>query len=261
MSVDQRPLDYHFSEIAGDFRALRFTDPEPVAYIQGQLASSPAIVGIELGSGTGRYTAELFAALDGRLTLHCVDACAEMLVELDRRLSGDYEGQYTITRGAVEEVRFAPGACDAVFSFNALHHFDLPRALRNVAAWLRPGGLAFLYTRTPSQNACSLWGRYFPGFVEKEHRLKDRATLLAAVAATPGLRWVETKRFAYTRRADLETVLDKVDHFHYSTFRLFRPDELEAAREVFFKRLLVIYPDPEDIVWRDYNLMFVIEKQ
>jgi SAM-dependent methyltransferase len=202
----------------------------------------------------------LLAALDGRLTLHCVDACAEMLAELDRRLSGDYEGRYTIIHGTVEEVRFAPGACDAVFSFNALHHFDLPRALRNIAAWLRPGGLAFLYTRTPAQNARNLWGRHFPGFVEKEDRLKGRATLLAAVGATPGLRWVETKRFAYSRRADLDAVLDKVDRFHYSTFRLYRGDELEVARELFLNRLVDAYSDPDDIFWTDYNMMLVVEK-
>ena len=51
-----------------------------------------------------------------------------------------------------------------------------------------------------------------------------------------------------------------MDRFHYSTFRLYRGDELEAAREVFLKRLLDVYPDPEDIFWTDYNLMLVAEK-
>jgi SAM-dependent methyltransferase len=261
MSVDQHPFGYHFSDVARGYSAQRFTDPEPVAYIRGEISSLPAIAGIELGCGTGRYTADLFAALDGRLALHCVDASGEMLAELDRRLNGDYEGRYTITHATVEEARFAPGACDVVFSFNALHHFDLPHALRNIAAWLRPGGLAFLYTRTPSQNARNLWGRHFPGFVEKEDRLKDRASLLAAVDATPGLRCVEMKRFTFSRRANLDIVLDKVDNFHYSTFRLYGGDDLKAAREVFLKRLLDVYPDPEDILWTDYNLMLVVEKQ
>ena len=259
--MDKHSFDHHFSHIAPDYSALRITDPEPVAYIREQIGSLPTISGIELGCGTGRYTAELFAALNSRLTMYCVDASIEMLAELDLRLNGDYKGQYTITHATIEEARFAPGACDAVFSFNALHHFDLLPALHNIATWLRPGGLAFLYTRTPSQNARNLWGRYFPGFVEKEDRLKDRTTLLAAVNTTPGLRLVETKRFTFARRADLDTVLERVDNFHYSTFRLYREDKLEAAREIFLKRLLDVYPDPQNISWADYNLMLVVEKQ
>lgn len=260
MSLVQMPLGYHFSEIACDYGDVRFTDSEPIRYIEAQLRGLPAIVGIELGCGTGRYTAELFAALDGRLRLHCVDASAAMLAELGRTLNVKYEGRYTATHRTAERVRFAPGAHDAVFAFNALHHFDLLRVLRNISEWLRPGGLAFLYTRTPSQNERGMWGRCFPGFAEKETRLKDADTLRAAVEATPGLRCVETKRFAYDRRADLKTVLDKVDNYHYSTFRLYRGGELEAATQGFIKRLRTEFPDPDNITWTDHNLMLVAAK-
>ena len=45
---------------------------------------------------------------------------------------------------------------------------DLGRFLAAGARVLKPGGLLFIYTRTPQQNARTIWGRYFPGFTEHE---------------------------------------------------------------------------------------------
>lgn len=254
-------FDSHFSNVAAHYDGVRFTDPEPVSYIQGWLRKALEINGIELGCGTGRYTAKLLATLGKKLRLHCVDANAEMLAQLRGRINNSRQRRYTLVRGAAEEVQFAPGSCDAVFSFNALHHFNLPLTLRNISHWLRSRGLAFLYTRTPTQNKRTLWGRYFPDFARKEKRLKSSAVLRSAVDATPGIETVEVKCFAFSRSASLKNLLNKVHSYHYSTFRMYGRLELGAACETFARRLKEDFPDTDDIHWTDYNLMLTIEKE
>lgn len=260
MTVDSRIFDSHFDDVAAHYRNVRFTDHEPIHFIRNHIRGAEPMQGVELGCGTGRYSVELLQTLPG-LHLHCVDTSTAMLEELDRRLKQDYAGRFESVQGRSEEVHFEPGSIDAVFSFNALHHFNLPHTLRRIALWLRPEGRTFLYTRTPTQNAMTLWGQYFPDFAERENRLKTAAQLREAIDAAPGLRWVEEKRFEFIRRADLLTVLKKVDHFHYSTFRLYSGDELETARQRFIKRLKRDFPDPRRIQWTDYNLMVVLEKR
>ena len=80
-------------------------------------------------------------------------------------------------RCEAEQLPLADRSVDIVTSFNAVHHFDLERFTREVARVLRPGGHLFVYTRTPEQNAESIWGRAFPGFLSHESRLQDETTL------------------------------------------------------------------------------------
>ena len=51
---------------------------------------------------------------------------------------------------------------------------------------IKKDGLIFIYTRTRSQNACNIWGQYFPFFCEKEtggaQRKPAPATIRVAVA-------------------------------------------------------------------------------
>jgi hypothetical protein len=63
------------------------------------------------------------------------------------------------------------------------------------------GGRLFVYTRTPEQNARTIWGRWFPGFTEREQRLYSEATLTD------------------------ERLRAQVEGRHHSTFSLYRPDE------------------------------------
>ncbi|MFQ5704531.1 MAG: hypothetical protein ACE5HT_10975 [Gemmatimonadales bacterium] len=40
---------------------------------------------------------------------------------------------------------------------------------------LQPEGKLILYTRTPEQNQCTIWGKFFPHFAERETRLHEEA--------------------------------------------------------------------------------------
>jgi SAM-dependent methyltransferase len=156
-------------------------------------------------------------------------------------------GEATALRCDAERLPLAHESVDFVTSFNAVHHFDLRRFTREVARVLRPGGHLFVYTRTPEQNAKSIWGRAFPGFVTHESRLHDENTLVRTFRE---LGTVETTSFTFARCSTAARLAARVRGGAYSTFHRYRPDELEAALNRFLEHL-----GDRDVEWHDHNLL------
>jgi hypothetical protein len=142
---------------------------------------------------------------------------------------------------------------DVVTAFNCVHHFGLGRFLTAAARVLAPGGQLFIYTRTPQQNARTIWGRYFPGFTEHEQRLHSQAAFRDAVRRTGGLQVVATQTFKHPRTSTAERLQAQAEGRHYSTFSLYTPKELRAAIATFLARL----PSPE-VSWVDEHLLVVV---
>jgi hypothetical protein len=140
-----------------------------------------------------------------------------------------------------------------ITAFNCVHHFDLGRFLTAVARVLRPDGQLFIYTRTPRQNARTIWGRYFPGFAEHEQRLHSEAALRDAVRRTDGLKVVATQAFKHPRSSTVERLRAQAEGRHYSTFSLYTTEELRASIATFLDRL----PGPE-VSWVDEHLLVVV---
>ena len=140
--------------------------------------AAPSLAWCRLRDGTVHAAAAWPAA--GRLAAGC-----------GRRLSGDAGTAQAASRGhavgmvpppaAAEELPLRTASLDLVTVFNCVHHFDLGRFLAAAARVLQPGGQLFIYTRTPQQNARTIWGRYFPGFTENEQRLHSQAAIRDAV--------------------------------------------------------------------------------
>jgi SAM-dependent methyltransferase len=145
---------------------------------------------------------------------------------------------------------------DFVTAFNCVHHFDLARFLAAVARVLRPGGQLFIYTRTPQQNARTIWGRYFPGFTEHEQRLHSEAALREAIRRTGGLTVAAAQAFRHRRSSTAERLRAQAEGRHYSTFSLYAPDEFRASIATFLARL----PGPE-VSWVDEHLLIVAQRQ
>ena len=118
---------------------------------------------------------------------------------------------------------------------------------------LQPGGQLFIYTRTPQQNARTIWGRYFPGFTQHEQRLHSEAAFQDAVRRTDGLKVVATQTFQHPRTSTAERLRAQAEGRHYSTFSLYTPDELRSSIATFLSRL----PSPE-VCWVDEHLLVVI---
>jgi SAM-dependent methyltransferase len=239
----------HFAQVAAAYESLRTTDEAPVWRIRELLPDRP-VVGLDVGCGTGRYSRLLRTALPEGSLLLASDLSAAMLAELQ---AGNRRPTWVAPlRSTAEELPLRDGSLDLVTSFNSVHHFDLPRFLASSARVLRPGGQLFVYTRTPQQNARTIWGRHFPGFVEREQRLHSERALRAGVRQTPGLALAGTHRFRYARSSTRERLRAQAEGRHYSTFSLYPPEELARAIEQFLARL----PHP-NVSWADEHLLVV----
>jgi ubiquinone/menaquinone biosynthesis C-methylase UbiE len=241
----------HFEGVAAVYESLRTTDEAPVRRICQLLADRP-VTGVDIGCGTGRYTRLLRALLPDGSRLAASDVSAAMLAQLQAG-NQDHARAVAPLLAAAEELPLRAASLDVVTAFNCVHHFDLDRFLASVARVLKPGGQLFIYTRTPQQNARTIWGRYFPGFTEHEQRLHTEAAFRDAVSRTGGLTVAATQAFQHPRSSTAERLRAQAEGRHYSTFSLYTPQELRAAIATFLARL----PGPE-VCWVDEHLLVVV---
>jgi SAM-dependent methyltransferase len=241
----------HFDRVAAAYESLRTTDEAPVRRIRELVPDRP-VTGLDVGCGTGRYSRLLRGLLPDGSLLVVSDASAAMLAQLEAGNHGQTTGVVPLLSTA-EELPLRTASLDLVTAFNCVHHFDLGRFLTAAARVLRPDGQLFIYTRTPQQNARTIWGRYFPGFTEHEQRLHSAAAFRDAVRRTDGLKMVATQTLKHPRSSTVERLRAQAEGRHYSTFSLYTPDDLRASIATFLARL----PHPE-VAWVDEHLLVVV---
>ncbi|HXL94282.1 MAG TPA: class I SAM-dependent methyltransferase [Streptosporangiaceae bacterium] len=241
----------HFERVAAVYESLRTTDEAPVRRI-GQFLPGGPVTGLDIGCGTGRYTRLLRELLPDGSLLVAADLSAAMLAQLKAGSRGPAHGVVPLLSTA-EELPLRTSSLDLVTAFNCVHHFDLARFLTAVARVLQPGGQLFILTRTPQQNARTIWGRYFPGFTEHEQRLHSEAAIQDAVSGTGGLTMVAAQNLQHPRTSTAGRLRDQAQGRHYSTFSFYTPQELRASIATFLARL----PSPE-VSWVDEHLLVIV---
>jgi ubiquinone/menaquinone biosynthesis C-methylase UbiE len=244
----------HFERVAARYESLRTTDEAPVRAISQFLPCRP-VTGLDIGCGTGRYTRLLRAVLPGGSRLAASDVSAAMLAQL-KAASQRHADEVAPLRAAAEELPLRAASLDVVTAFNCVHHFDLGRFLAAAARVLAPGGQLFIYTRTPQQNARTIWGRYFPGFTEHEQRLHSEDALRDAVRRTGGLTVAATQTFHHPRTSTAGRLRAQAEGRHYSTFSLYPPLELRAAIATFVASL-----PSREVSWIDEHLLVIADKR
>ncbi len=247
----------HFAKVAGVYRDIRTTDEKPILYIRNQLANRTVITAADIGCGAGRYDLLLFRHLSN-LHLTCVDISVEMLTELSRYLDRNGIREFETITASVEELVFEDESLDCVFTFNAVHHFDFPLFLAKAGRIIREDGVIFIYTRTPEQNAASVWGQYFPDFCDKETRLYRKEEMERWIAEADQLRMISTKTFRYARTSSLKGLLEQARNRHYSTFSLYSEAEFERACQAFEASVRHQFGDSAEVRWHDQNILLQI---
>ena len=166
-------MDDHFERVAAVYESRRTTDEAPVRRISQFLPDRP-VVGLEIGCGTGRYPRLLSAMLPAGSLLIASDMSAAMLAEL-KAGKNDHGSKVVPLLSTAEEPPWAdresrPG--HRVQLCSPLRPRSVPdrRSPSSAARW--PASPT--YTRTPEQNARTIWGRHFPGFNEREQSVAQR---------------------------------------------------------------------------------------
>ncbi|GLW65026.1 type 11 methyltransferase [Actinomadura rubrobrunea] len=91
---------------------------------------------LDLGAGTGKLTEVLLRTGVPAEAITAVEPDPDMLAELRRRVPG-----VRAEAGSAEEIPLDDGAVDAVLVGQALHWFDMDRALPQIVRVLAPGGV------------------------------------------------------------------------------------------------------------------------
>ena len=257
--ADDTKIHTHFSRIAKIYHQVRTTDEAPIRFIRDQLDGLASITVADFGCGAGRYDLLLFRHLPN-LRLTCIDINEDMLAQLRRYLTSHGIRDYRAVASRVEDLDLDHGSFDCVVSFNAVHHFHFPTFLEKAGRAVRRGGRIFIYTRTPEQNAGTIWGRYFPGFLARETRIYTLDDMERGVEAAAGLELVRVKRFRYPRVVGLDRLVGQTRDKHYSTFELYEPEEFDAALKGFEDNIRREFADPDRVAWDDENIMLTVER-
>jgi len=162
---EQLPRARSFGPVAAAYAEHRPGYPDSaIDWALGLVADRNEIDVLDLGAGTGALTRTLVARPGTAVT--AVEPDEEMLVELRRRVP-----TAAARAGSAEAIPLADAAVDAVLVAQALHWFDLDRALPEIIRVLRPGGvLAALWNADDDEvewvagyHAAATRGRPVPG--------------------------------------------------------------------------------------------------
>ncbi|MEE9217736.1 MAG: class I SAM-dependent methyltransferase [Acidobacteriota bacterium] len=255
---DRRMYD-HFSRVSGAYNELRTTDPEPIDTIRGRLGGRGPLRGADIGCGGGRYDLLLLRQIEG-LHLICNDVNGAMVEETERYLRSHGIGNFSTLVSDVASLELPEGSLDCILTFNAIHHFDPLLFLSKACRALNSGGQAFIYTRLRSQNARSVWGRFFPGFARVEDRLYELSDVEAWSQAEKDLRLASIDFFRFRRLASLDQLLQRASGRHYSTFSLFAAEEFERSLAGFQERIRKSFVNCDRVEWFDENVIITFRK-
>ncbi len=244
----------HFASIADVYREVRTTDVEPIRYMKRELGDRLRLRAADIGCGAGRYDVLLFDHLPG-LHLTCVDTNEAMLREARTLFTNNGITDFETMVSTVEDLSVRQKSYHAIFSFNAVHHFDFDVFLEKSRHALKEEGYLFIYTRLPRHNAETIWGQFFPNFLKKETRLYELGDMYRRIVATEGLHFEAVRYFRYHRKASLDRLITQARKKHYSTLAFYGEEEFEHALAEFEVGLKNFFDDPDAIEWFDQNVL------
>lgn len=251
-------MDLHFSRVAREYRGLRTTDTEPIDFIVSKLNGKEKLVGADIGCGAGRYSLMLCQALGKRFSLYCCDKNPKMLRELEKHMRSNGIQRFTVVNSSSEEIPLDNDTLNALFTFNAIHHFSIIEFFQECSRLLAGKGQLFVYTRLREQNSRNIWGKYFPGFHKRETRLYQQGEIEKGLSKVSSLELRSVIRYCYKRTVSLDRLVCLVKQRHYSTFSLYNDTELADALSQFERNIRSEFSDTTNVYWEDENIMYHI---
>ncbi len=249
----------HFSNIASKYRSVRTLDTNPILYIKDKLKEKSKISMADIGCGDGRYSIEFLRRFDDSFYIHCVDYNENMLKYLEYYLIEQNTTNFCVRQGNANRLPLENDSIDCIVTFNAIHHFDIPKFLSESLRSLKDDGHLFIYTRLRNQNYRSIWGEHFPLFADTEDRLYELDELESHIQ-NADMNIHSSRVFGYSRTSSLDRLVHQAKNNHYSTFALYDKETFDESLEIFQQNIKKNFDDLEQIRWFDENILIEITK-
>ncbi|SCL34318.1 Ubiquinone/menaquinone biosynthesis C-methylase UbiE [Micromonospora nigra] len=222
-----RRVDYDREQYQNYPRGRALTEQQSRAWLNAFAAALPErrpLVGLDVGSGTGRFTPALARAF-GPVT--GVEPSVRMR-EVAQAQSPHPGVRYLA--GSAEDMPVSSGSADYALMFLAWHHVqDKPRAVRELARVVRPGGRLLLRGNFSDHHPEPWWLDHFPRGLEVDTALFPPLHEVIAMFTADG--WRVAKFDMVTHPTD-ETRTDMLERLRLRTLSFFAQlsnDEVEAG--------------------------------
>jgi ubiquinone/menaquinone biosynthesis C-methylase UbiE len=222
-----RRIDYDTEQYQDYARGRQFSEQQTQAWISAFGAALPGrrpLAGLDVGSGTGRLTpalAQAFGPVTG------IEPSTRM------REVAQAQSQHPGVRylaGSAEDMPVPTGSADYALMFLSWHHVhDKPRAVRELARVLRPGGRLLLRANFSDHHPEPWWLDHFPGGLEADTALFQPLHEVIAMFTSHGWR---VAGFGVVTQPSDGTRADMLERLRLRTLSFFAqlsPEEVEAG--------------------------------
>ncbi len=226
-----RRIDYDTEQYQDYARGRALSEPQRQAWISAFAAVLPErrpLAGLDVGSGTGRFTAALARAF-GPVT--GVEPSARMR-EIAQAQPPHPGVRYLA--GAAEDIPVPSGSADYALMFLSWHHVqDKPRAVGELARVLRPGGRLLLRANFRDHHPRPWWLEHFAGGYADDAALFQPLHEVIEMFTSAGWRVTSFGTITEPSPGTYGDMLERLRLRTLSFFAQLSPAELEAG----FRRL------------------------
>jgi ubiquinone/menaquinone biosynthesis C-methylase UbiE len=222
-----RRIDYDTEQYQNYARGRALTEPQLLTWIDAFAAVLPErrpLTGLDVGSGTGRFTPALARAF-GPVT--GVEPSVRMR-EVAHAQSQHPDVRYLA--GSAEDLPVPSGAADYALLFLSWHHVaDKPVAVRELVRVLRPGGRVLLRANFSDHHPRPWWLQVVPRWYEADAAQFQPLAEAIEMFTTEGWKVVSFGWFAEPSHGTVADMLDRLRLHTLSFFGQLEPDEIDEG--------------------------------
>jgi ubiquinone/menaquinone biosynthesis C-methylase UbiE len=223
-----KPVDYDLVQ-HGAYATARALNPDEIGRYMAQFARflppRRPLTGIDLGSGTGRFTPALAETFGG--PIYGVEPAARM------RAVAEEQSQHSQVRylaGEAASIPLPDAAADFVLMFLSFHHVsDQAAGAREIARVLKPGGRLILRSTFKERIPDHWWRGFFPRSQEIEEAMFPSTDEARALFEAAGFSTVEVIHQEIPFERDLAGAVAKLKLRAVSTFEHMTVQELDEG--------------------------------
>jgi ubiquinone/menaquinone biosynthesis C-methylase UbiE len=250
-----RQIDYDSEQYRDYARGRALADSQLKAWISAFGKLLPAhrpLVGLDVGSGTGRFTPALARAFGPASGIEPSAQMRQVAVDTAR------DSVVRYLAGSAEDIPVPSGSADYALMFLSWHHVqDKPRAARELARVIRPGGRLLLRSQFSDHMPRLWWLEYFPHGHEVDAAMYQPLHEVIATFTENGWRVSSFSVVAEPSGATRAEMLERLRLRTLSTFEYFEPEELDSG----FQRLAEVVADnPDEPVPGDSGTLLTLER-